>query len=854
MSLPLPAQVLSPVSKASDLPGDAPFARRFSDLLDAWRQSPPAVGTAALAGRSPNPQLFRAFKALADVHVKLTRGAISYRWRQLHEADPQLAQSIEEVLVFGDALFSAWGRRTPPEDLKNRYIDVKQRYAKIIKETEVLASPDSQEDDSTLSKMFQFMGLNKAMGLKKDNIPVATSTTGRRRRAASDVIHMVQLPVPSDAPTAAIESDKPERVLTKEEQRVERRLDNLDELLDQAHKESRILLDEAEQDLQGEQAFHKATEWFVLAVERARLSLTSARGPEGSLTDIDNQVLNDLDYALLASSGTTSVILSTTEQWLRLKEALHNKSITFLATHENTFTVIQGHLRAWRDIKIQQEAFDALSQAVDAGRGVMVSASKGVEAPVKQWSGDFVTPETMAALMRSFSAYDESIAKDIAALAQEGPQTGVRVSPWDEWGDTTRKAMIAPLLAALPPVAPSSQAERPTWRSHIASVIAGTEPPLVDSDASSVDDLSDQTLSELLPAVADDSLSVALPSIGTVEPLPPAGPWPLHARRTSWSAVDRRMVESARTTLESALTVEVPLEQLEGRQRSAADTLMRLKSIWSYRPIADQSDWDALQDEPQAWRARVLEHVLEAADDEVLDDKVWARLSQHVPQEVGSPAWIHQMDHWMASRDDLEWASVMRWNDLVLDCLILEQDPEQRAEIMGATDPTDSSSRVRSSLSERLGAFLKNPGLPTEALASWGFIPLLIRYACAVDADHAQEAVTLLEATSSVRQPLDWDGHAVNRWLIDHPTDMSTNTAALFLSERATHLANVGLSDGGPLGRPENYPLPCVRHPLDSLAADQVNSHTSPVIAPATIPPPAIVPSVDLSQRRRRTV
>jgi hypothetical protein len=312
------------------------------------------------------------------------------------------------------------------------------------------------------------------------------------------------------------------------------------------------------------------------------------------------------------------------------------------------------------------------------------------------------------------------------------------------------------------------------------------------------------------------------------------------------------MVHEACGTLSSVLGVDLSIDQLEARRWSAAETLMRLKAIWSYRPVSSGSDWAELRNESQAWRARVLEHVLEADSDDVLNDSIWSDMSQHVPREVGSPQWIHDINHWMASRDDLEWATVMRWNDLVLDCLILEQDPAQRADVLSATSPDHPSARIRASMSERLEAFLENPALPLTAVASWGFAPLLVRYACALDVGHATEAVALLESTGSTRQPIDWDGRAVNRWVIDHPEDMATPTAAVFLTERAFHLAKLGLSADGPLGRPEEYPLPRPNDPSSPSVSWKDHPVVAPTVIPSSGPAPSPTPSPTPAARRLR--
>lgn len=663
-------------------------AEHFEQILTELRKNAPAVGSAALIGKTPNRALKRAWSVLNGAGVELQMGNMNYRWRALHAANPKLGHSIEEVLVFGASLFSAISQKQSPESLKQDFLDIKQRFSKIIKETEAIATPQQER------RLLSFF-------------------------------------------------EKP----AAENQKIELRLDALDGLLDEAHSRSRNLLHRTEKDLHIERAFHRAVEWYILALERANRQLEEATAPDGPL-QIDQSLIIDLKNSLQIASTTTTANLAASDQFLRVKETLHNKSITFLTAHENTFTVIQGHLRSWKDIKNQTEALNALSTAVKAGSELMSSAAVGVEEPMKAWNPSFITPEALKALSESFGEYDNQVGDLVATLTEPQKASGPHFSRWDEWEDT-KKGLLDPILedALQSQQATSTQRSRPTLRKNTNQV---SEVEVVEE------------------AVAPQVSPVAAPQVEEVTSI----------RTTSkqWSPLEKIVANRAVQLYAAAMNTNISSDYLEGLGWDVREAVNRINS-----PLSALGA-DVANLNPYAKSA--INYEMEYGDPENCD---WSKVTQSAAMPYNDQEWDGHFKNMMTAQDDLDWSYMMQWNDLVYDLMIFEQDTEQKDSVLQGQ--TEEDQKIRAGLVDRINEFVSNPGVSPETIKSWGFSGLVLRYALALDMD-SDKVAALWNNFDNPAQPVDWDGSLVKDWVADYPQDMQTSAAKKIWDDKNMSSAN----------------------------------------------------------------
>lgn len=375
----------------------------FENLLHEIQQKPPLIGTASLMGESPNVYLHKAWEVLHNNGIDLKRGVLNYRWHTLQKMHPKLAYSVEEVLIFGDALFTKIAEKQSPDSLKNDFNDIKQRYAKIIKTTENLSSP---QDDKSVFSLF-----------KKE----------------------------------------------KNENQNDIKLVELDHLLEEAHEKSRELLDKTEKDLNIEKAFDEAVNWFIVALENIQTHLISQK--EQGYLKMSDMEITEIKNALNVAEMTTRANMAASAKFLQVKENLHNKSITFLTSHENTFTVIQSHLRTWKDIQQQTQTLNSLSETVKMGSKLLSQASIGVEGAFKNFDTSFISMNTIASLQKSFNHYDNDITDLISSLnILPTTSSSISFSRWDDW-DKNKKELIEPILNEKLEKTENEMAYRPVRRS-----------------------------------------------------------------------------------------------------------------------------------------------------------------------------------------------------------------------------------------------------------------------------------------------------------------------------------------------------------------------------------------------------
>ena len=640
------------------------------------RAEAPSVGLAALKGKTPNKALRAAFNELDSIGIQLQKSSMNYRWRALHDVNPKLGHAIEEVLVFGDALFSAWGARQSPEGLKQEYIELKQRFSKIIKETETIATPKEEK------KMFSFFGGSSQNDTQKTDLKLA----------------------------------------------------NLDTLLEEAHSQSRVLLGKTEKDLIEERAFHKATDWYILALQEATTRLDEVMKDD----QVSSELINDLRNNLKVSSGTTSVILSTTDQWLRVKETLHNKSITFLTAHENTFTIIQGHLRSWKDIKNQTEALNALNKAVQMGTSLMSEASSGVEQPMAKWSGDLITPEALQKLSASFGEYDKEVNTLVADLVAPKDQMGPQLSRWDNW-DATKRDLLEPILTQPQVAQRTAEKLRPVLKSAQQAEEAALAMPVLEEEVT-------------LP-------KIELPQVPLKEQKPRLLRENEGATKDQWNRIETKMAQRNINVYRALTGSSFDMDRALVLGWSAQDITSNLLS-----PIRELGDEVASL--PPVIRSEI-DYLVQTTQPQLVD---WARVAS---QEVipFDKDWAQNFRSWMKERDDLDWSYLMQWNDLVYDLLILDQDPAQKQSLF-----QDDGKAMRQSLTERIEEFLTDPGVPQSLLKTWGFNGLVVRYAMSLDID-ADKINKAWKNFNNPIQPIDWDGTPVADWVNKYPNDCQTPSA-----------------------------------------------------------------------------
>lgn len=638
-------------------------AEQFGQVLDEVRRTAPPVGLAALSGKTPNHALKQAWGVLNDAGVELVRGPMNYRWRALRKANPRLAHSIEEVLVFGDSLFTVIGQKQSPESLKSEFIELKQRFAKIIKETEALAMPKEEK------KLFSFF-------------------------------------------------DKTDKTAA---QKTELRLDALDTLLEETHGQSRQLLDKTEKDLLAERSFHRAVEWYILALEDAQKMLKDASAA-GSLV-MDGAELTELNNALGVAEITTRSNMSTSDKFLKIKESLHNKSITFLTAHENTFTVIQSHLRSWKDIKEQTDALNALSETVKVGSALMSSASVGVEGVMKNWSPSFVSAETISSLTQSFGDYDKDVSTLVEGLTTAAPSTNV-VSHWDQW-EQTKKNIVDPALAG---VTQRTKEETAVYRPTLRKTAKPLEEAIVEQ-----------------PIPVNEEVATVVPFAFTQHP---------------WNALDQIVAQKALQKYSAEIGINFSVQQAQQMGWTAVETVARANA-----PLLAVEGLSAL---PLAVRSEIdyrVKHGQPLQTD-------WHSL---VEQKVLVPTaddWKETFVAWMGAKDDLDWAYLMQWNDLVYDLLIFEHDNEQKMAVLSGATTDDE--KIKASLQERIEEFASSPGISSVALKEWGFAGLITLYAVALDMP-TPTIDKLWTLWHNPKQPVDWNEEFVSNWNNAHASDMQTN-------------------------------------------------------------------------------
>lgn len=669
-------------------------AENFDTILNDVRRKAPAVGLAALSGKTPNRALQQSYKILSDAGVKLERGAMNYPWRSLQKANPRLAHSIEEVLVFGDALFTAISKKQSPESLKADFIEVKQRFAKIVKETESLALPKEEKS------LFSFFD----KGAKKP------------------------------------------------EEKTELRLNNLDQLLEEAHVKSRELLEKTESDLLIERSFNSAVEWFVLALEDAQVRIKNAE-KDGSLVMPASELV-ELTNALGSSQIVTQANMATSQRFLQIKEDLHNKSISFLTAHENTFTVIQGHLRSWKDIKTQTESLNALSDTVKAGSALLSSASIGVETTVHAWNGELINKETLSALSNSFGDYDQEISTLVSNLnaTQNSDQ---QQSHWEQW-EQTKKNIVDPVRESVQNEAQNySFATRPVLRkatdkvekSVVSEFVYNDEEPAPKPRAKEVKQFnfsSNKPWTEMDKIVVNKKLAAYAKTVGLT--------LSAHAAEQNWAPA------------ETMARVSAPLLAVGTEQLSSAPLVLRSQVDYVVRygnPLA--ANWN-----------------------NILDQKVLVSTQ---------PDWEEKFQNWMSSKDDLDWANLMQWNDLVYDLLIFEQDADQKHSVLTGASANDI--KVRESLVERITDFANAPGVSSEDVKEWGFSGLITRYAAALNMN--ENVIDKLWALwHNPKHPIDWNEEQATSWNEKYKDDMATvagqRIVSQLLDQSAPDLYTVSIS------------------------------------------------------------
>lgn len=668
----------------------------FENTLMQAKRLAPKVGLAAITGKTPNKYLKECFNVLSQNNVNLERGVISFKWNSLRNANPKIAHSIEEVLVFGASLFDAISQKQSPESLKGEFLDIKQRYAKIIKETESLANPK----DENKSGIFSFFDKNKKKG------PV------------------------------------------EEEQ--ELRLENLDQILEDAHDRSRNLLERTETDLLVERSFHKAVEWYILALEDAQKLIEEAKN-DGSLKMSDEDYL-ELKNTLGASELTTRANMSTSDKFLKIKEDLHNKSITFLTSHENTFTVIQSHLRSWKDIKNQTEALNALNDTVKAGTALMSAASVGVEEAMPVFNDSLISEETLKGLTQSFGDYDNEISNLINGLNSEVSsfkKDGSKISHWDQW-EVTKKEIVAPILTSTEILEKAKDlSSRPTLRIK------------EENDLNNID-VSQETESIVL-----EEKPVRRRKLKIVKSFE-------FDKTKEWRPLEKMVVSRQLKQYKDKLGIDLDVEDVQSLGWTPNQTVARLNHFLSNVSVPKNVSKAVLSEVDYNVR---YGDVFNADFEKILNQQVL----------ISNKNWDEKMIEWLSSKDDLDWAYIMQWNELVYDLLIFEQDEEQRKSVFDGTSEGDKF--VKEALINRISEFANEPGLSDEELKEWGFGSLIVRYAVALDMD--KEVIEKLSRLwHNPTNPIDWDEGYVCNWKEKYPELMDTQAANFLFNEIITAPSN----------------------------------------------------------------
>ena len=674
-------------------------AETVGSTLSVIRTEAPSVGLAALQGKTPNKALRAAWSELDAIGVKLERSNMQYYWRALHDVNPKLGHAIEEVLVFGDALHNVCASRQSPEGLKDEYMGLKQRFSKILKEVELAAAPKEEK------KLFSFFGSPQAENGKTDQ-----------------------------------------------------RLSQLDTLIEEAYGSSRVLLGKAEKDVVIERAFHRATEWYILALQDASKSLAEVM--EKNM--VSSELVVDLQSALAVSSGTSSAILATTEQWLRVKEMLHNKSITFLTAHENTFTIIQGHLSSWKDIKTQTEALNALNKAVQMGTALMSEASTGIEKPMSQWTQDVITPEALQKLSSSFTEYDKEVNSLVMDLVTPKEQKGPQLSRWDNWNETKRD-LLEPILNQPQETIPVKERLRPVLKKA--------------QDASTTS-VNEEELATVKDVEEDNKLpQVELPKIPLKEQKPRLIRQNEGSTVEQWNRIESKMAFRNINVYRAMTGSTFDLVRAQQLGWSAQDVAANLLA-----PVRELGD--EIASLPASVRSEI-DYLTQSAQTQLVD---WKKVATQkvIPFDDN---WPNNFRSWMKEQDDLDWSYLMQWNELVYDLLILDQDSEQKQSLK-----TDEGKPMREDLISRIEEFLTEPHLSKDMLKTWGFSGLIARYAMSFDID-PEKINNVWGCFSNPVQPVDWDGSSVSTWIQRYPEDCQTDAAKKVLNKIDPNFTTVSHED-----------------------------------------------------------
>lgn len=663
------------------------YADRFEDALEHLRHSTPLVGTSALAGKTANTHLHNSWSALNEVGVKLERGSLNYMWGDLRRTNPKLAHTVEEVLIFGDALFTAISRRQSPESLRDEFIDVKQRFAKVIKETEEIASPKEER------KLFSFFSQsNEEQGEK----------------------------------TAL-------------------RLDNLDELLNQAHDRSKSLLEKTEKDLFIEKAFQDSVGSYVLALEEVQSKLDKESAPGGELSQASAEIIAGLKTALVQSISMTKNNFAISKSHLQTKSALHDASISFLTMHENTFTFIQGQLHALGDIKKLTDTMNSLSDVVSAGSSLASSASVGVESAIIKWNEPFVSQDTLKKLSSGFENYDNTISNLITKLTpenQDSKSTGPVLSHWDNL-DEVKKDLIEPILKRNTQSRQVPAATRPTRRRQ--------QDVKIENDSYADFDYSDKRLpredkkegSSKIDGEEEIKIQSSVLSALNIK---------LNNNKP-WDRLEKLSVQQKINEYNELVGSKMDVSSAMGFGWSAMEAMSRFSVVTDNLKKIGIKDFATL---PFKTRSRI-DYICMFENP---SDVNWGEVVNEKALSLNEDNWKDGFLAWHEQYDDLDYSYIMQWNELVYDLLILEEDEEQKKEVLQSTDHQD----IKASLVKRIEEFASNPGLSTSQVRQWSFSGLILRYGVELGVS-VDKLKPIWDNWHNKAQPVDWDdSNVISGW------------------------------------------------------------------------------------------